>query len=548
MPAGTAQLFVQLVDSYGNPQPTPTSLTWGSTDPTVLTVSSSGLVTAVAVGSAAVTVTDGTHGTQTVGIDVAAIPPTGPVAVQFTPPLVQMAAGATAKEAFIVTGANGTTITPTPALTFQSLSPNVATMSAAGGVQALSAGVATMLAFLPASMTPLAGSLPVLVSARPTAPGGGSSGAGSSGGGSSGSSSGNGVSSPCDPTQYAIVGCLITNGGDPFVMNKPGLTYPVTVEVYWTQSDPTCSAPILGYAQQGNPDAVAFTTTGIGTYSASTGLVTSVAPGSTTFHPSVSGTECEGSWDGNPLRVGVDIGGSWAVTGSNGDEGSVTVPALPDKVKPGATWGGGTGVIATTLDGTSCISNSMGGFCCPCPADPSSAGSGTSQGGAGYEEQLCSESQPCTSGAGFTTCAPASRSGTDGSLVYGKDHVGFGIYDFHRGGGICGGPQDAGGSCDGVYTITVPSFECAGESVMGFSYTVTIVNDMGTTNLPDDDAGPAAIPSDCTIVGTTDNPPCAPLSDTITYANNGACGFGVALLVNGACACDIVAPCSISKQ
>ena len=486
MPNQTAQLSAQLVDSYGNPQPAPASLTWVSTDPTVLSVSSTGLVTAIAVGTAAVTVTDGVHGTQTATIDVATDVPTGAVAVQFTPPVVQLAVGAMVNETFVVTGPDGTPVMPPPQITFQSLSPSVATMATTGAVQGTSVGFATMVAFLSGATVPLAGNLPVLVSSRPTSSsgstsggssGGGSADAGTAGGGSSGSSSGNAQPARCDPTQYSIVGCAITNGGDPFVMNKPGLTYPVTVQVYWTQSDPSCAAPIHGYMQQGAPDTLGFTTAGVASYDPSTGLITSTAPGATTFHPSVSGVECEGSWDGNPLRVGADIGGSWSVSGTNGDEGSVTVPSLTGKVKPGATWGGGTGVIATPLSGTSCVSNSSDMFSCD------GTGSAYSSGGTGDEEQLCTEARPCTGGAQFTTCAPGSRSGTDGSVVYTNDHIGFGNYQFRRGGSACAAGGGGAGSCDGTYTFTFPAAtnsELCATPIPGWSGTIVVSANMAT--------------------------------------------------------------------
>src|SRR5262249_38668434 len=116
-------------------------VTWGSSDPTVATVSSSGLVTGVAAGTATITATsEGKNGTSTITVtkipvgSVTVAPPSKSLLVTQTVPLsatVRDSAGTVVTDRVVTWGSNNT---------------GVATVSPSGLVTAVGAGTATITA------------------------------------------------------------------------------------------------------------------------------------------------------------------------------------------------------------------------------------------------------------------------------------------------------------------------------------------------------------------------------------------------------------------
>ena len=140
---GATQSISASVRDAGGVAITPApSVTWSSSAQTVATVSSAGLVTAVAPGSASITARTANGITGTAIITVFAVP----AVVQLTPPTASVAVGATQNISAVVRDAAGTQITPTPALTWSTSASTVATVSSAGVVSAVSPGTATITA------------------------------------------------------------------------------------------------------------------------------------------------------------------------------------------------------------------------------------------------------------------------------------------------------------------------------------------------------------------------------------------------------------------
>jgi 6-phosphogluconolactonase (cycloisomerase 2 family) len=135
----TLQLTATGTASGGTTQNITTTSAWSSSNPTVLTVSASGLVTAVAAGTASVGVLNGSTN-QTLSITVVAlqsIAVTGPTATIFAGRTVQLTATGTYT--------NNSTGPVTATATWNSLSPGVATVSG-GLVTGVSAGTAKITA------------------------------------------------------------------------------------------------------------------------------------------------------------------------------------------------------------------------------------------------------------------------------------------------------------------------------------------------------------------------------------------------------------------
>jgi hypothetical protein len=576
----TAQITIGLVDSSGAPQAAPTNVTWSTSDPTTLTVDANGLVTAAGPGAAVILATDGQHGTQMLPIAVASPGgvPTGPTGIEFTPPLVQLQPGGTAHVTVLVRDANGNVVAPAPTLTLTSANSNVASCTSSAGtldVEALSPG----LTFIsPQSGTPIAGNLAVLVphlrgSMAPPGSGAdsgvneagaigesaGSSDAASTvaeGGGNSGPSApsgsppagtcnglpvgpGTGASSKaCSfPGDYYVSSCDFTNGGTVAIFTQPGLTDPIRVfAMYEPQEDCALGTPTL-YSQLA-PDAIHFTTPGVASYSASTGIMSALAPGSSTYQAYVNCQECNVD-SAPPVRVGVDPGGVWGISGDNQDTGRLTLPAVVGKVRPGATWGGGTGVVSTSVSGMACVTNVPDMFDCSGDASANSSG-----GPGAVTDQLCSDATPCFGDSSalqlppalsFSTCAdarmlaPIANDQPDTSVsVYGNDHVKAGGYDFTRGGGgSCDSPDAAAPPCApfyGTYAFKFPAaqaqdcFVCVSTfcsaDIGAWSGTVT-VSASGAVMTMDPSSGGGTFPS-----------PDLPAPGALTNADGGFTGSG----------------------
>ena len=120
------------------------SITWNSDDPAVATVSATGLITAVSVGTAVITVETVDGGfTDICTVTVTPVPPLPPVpvtGVSVAPTSALLAVNATQQLTPTVAPANATNQN----VTWSSSNPTVATVSSAGLVTAASAGTATI--------------------------------------------------------------------------------------------------------------------------------------------------------------------------------------------------------------------------------------------------------------------------------------------------------------------------------------------------------------------------------------------------------------------
>ena len=126
---------------------TPSTFTWTTSDATIATVSSTGVVTGVALGTGVVitaTSSNGIVGTATVDVvppavaNIAVSLNSTPIPVSFITP-----AFATAKDA------SGNTISPAPKLTWGSTDPSVATVDTLGYITAVAPGTALITATAP---------------------------------------------------------------------------------------------------------------------------------------------------------------------------------------------------------------------------------------------------------------------------------------------------------------------------------------------------------------------------------------------------------------
>lgn len=148
-PAGvstTAGESVQLVASARTAGDLPIPdrpFTWTSSNAAVATVSSAGLLRAVAAGTATVTVTTGTV-SATVPVTVA---PPAPVvaAVALTPDTIALSPGGTAATTVVARTAQGTIVGGRPT-SYVSTAPAIATVSATGTVTAVAGGTARVIA------------------------------------------------------------------------------------------------------------------------------------------------------------------------------------------------------------------------------------------------------------------------------------------------------------------------------------------------------------------------------------------------------------------
>ena len=114
---------------------------WSSSNPQVATVTGSGLVTGVAVGTVTITATsEGKSGTATVTVLSAAV-----ANVAVSPSNVSLAVGSNTGLTATATDANGNVITGAP-IAWTTSNPGVATVSSSGLVTAVGAGSATITA------------------------------------------------------------------------------------------------------------------------------------------------------------------------------------------------------------------------------------------------------------------------------------------------------------------------------------------------------------------------------------------------------------------
>ena len=143
---GTAQLAAALRDANGNPLSGRT-VTWATSNGGVATVTATGLVAGVAVGSATITATsEGKSGTATVTVTSLPPPPPAPVAsVVVSPASASVPVGATVQLTASLKDASGNVLTGRT-IAWGTSAAGVATVSASGLVTGSAAGTATITA------------------------------------------------------------------------------------------------------------------------------------------------------------------------------------------------------------------------------------------------------------------------------------------------------------------------------------------------------------------------------------------------------------------
>ena len=136
----TRQLTAQVTDDQGNPL-TGRPITYASDNSAVATVSSAGLVTGVAIGSAKITATsEGKSGTSDVTVTPVAV-----ANVQISPPTADLIIGQSTTLAAVPTDARGNVLGGRSA-SWTSGAPSVATVSQTGVVTAVGVGSAVIFA------------------------------------------------------------------------------------------------------------------------------------------------------------------------------------------------------------------------------------------------------------------------------------------------------------------------------------------------------------------------------------------------------------------
>jgi uncharacterized protein YjdB len=136
----TTQLSAQLRDAGGSIL-TGRVLTWSTSNASVITVTSGGLVTAVGTGSASITASsEGRSGSASITVN-----PRPVSAVIVSPAQVTLFAGQTVQLSAMVTDDGGQVLTGRP-ITFSTSSNQVATVSAQGLLTGIGAGTATITA------------------------------------------------------------------------------------------------------------------------------------------------------------------------------------------------------------------------------------------------------------------------------------------------------------------------------------------------------------------------------------------------------------------
>ncbi len=139
----TARATARITDASGATL-TDRAVAWYTSSASIATVSDSGLVSAVAPGDAVVSaVSDGVAGQVTLAVIPPPLTSVATVLVAISPPSVMI--GQSAYATATLEDANGNPLSGRP-VTWQSLSPSIASVSASGDVSAVGAGTATITA------------------------------------------------------------------------------------------------------------------------------------------------------------------------------------------------------------------------------------------------------------------------------------------------------------------------------------------------------------------------------------------------------------------
>ena len=142
----------------------PTSVTWGSSNPAIATVSTSGLVQGVAVGSATITATSTFDGTKSGNTTVTVNPPPAVTAVAITPSAPAVNVGQTLPLTATVTAVGGAST----AVTWTSSDPSIVSVSTSGTISGVAVGTANITATSVFAPT-VSATVPVTVSPAPPA-------------------------------------------------------------------------------------------------------------------------------------------------------------------------------------------------------------------------------------------------------------------------------------------------------------------------------------------------------------------------------------------
>jgi uncharacterized protein YjdB len=142
-PGNTAQLSAAAMDSAGNTL-AGTTITWSSSNPSVATVSTSGLLSAVAVGSAVITASGGGK-SATANVTVVAQSPASVASVAVSPTTASVITGRTTQFTATVKDSVGNVLGGR-AITWSSNNSNVATVSSTGLVTGVASGTVTISA------------------------------------------------------------------------------------------------------------------------------------------------------------------------------------------------------------------------------------------------------------------------------------------------------------------------------------------------------------------------------------------------------------------
>jgi uncharacterized protein YjdB len=142
-PSNTLQLNATTADSTGNPLKN-VSVTWSSSNTSVATVSTSGLLTAVAVGTAVISASSGSV-TATMNLTVIAPSPASVASVTVTPSTAITQTGRTTQLTATAKDSAGNVLGGRT-ISWASSNSNVATVSSGGLVTGVAAGIATISA------------------------------------------------------------------------------------------------------------------------------------------------------------------------------------------------------------------------------------------------------------------------------------------------------------------------------------------------------------------------------------------------------------------
>ncbi|MGY3929870.1 beta strand repeat-containing protein [Aeromonas encheleia] len=322
----TGQLAASGTYSDGTSADVTANVQWDTSDPAIATVSLTGLVTAVAPGTATITgILDGQSATLSVTVTNATINAGG---LTITVPPMTLAAGQTGQLAANGNYSDGSSVDVTASVTWVSSDPAVATVDASGLVTGVAPGTATITGTLGGQSATLL----VTVSNAVLIAGGLT------------------IATPPLTLAAGLTGQLVANGS-----YSDGSNVNVTTSVSWASSNPAVAS--------------------VGLH---TGLVTAVAPGITTITGTLNGetatllvtvTNAAINPGGltitvPPLTLAAGLTGQLVANGSYSDGSNLDVTAnvsWTSSAPTVATVGLNTGLVTAVVPGTATITGTLGG-------------------------------------------------------------------------------------------------------------------------------------------------------------------------------------------